>query len=750
MANRRKKTKKRAKKITAAEQKYFDLSVILFQNLLGLFDFRGEDAPGLYEKFQQTYANEVWVYACVYRIANSGAGIPIRLYKKGKGEERQEIYNHPLLDILSKPNRQMGQYDLTEWTLASMELTGMSYWLLDERGVFTGRPGSIYVLNPKYMRPLKDKQKYIRAYRYQIGTEYKDFNPDQIIVFKDYNPMNPFHGLGSVAPVKTTVDSNIAANTYNRNFFRNSARPDGVLETDKALGKNQWNRVLRQWRQKYGTEKHAHMTAILEKGLKYKAISTSQKDMDFVQLKKMNREDIMAAFGVPPAMVGVFEYANYANSKEQRAIFWEDTEIPKLNKYFDRLNRDLTIRYGENLELGYDPKDIKALQRDMKQMSETAKNLFSIGLPLNAIIDAMELPFEHVEGGDVGYLPLNLSPMTGEKEEPNPDPEPNKPKPPKPAPEKPAENQAKPKPKPKKRVKVTINQKSNSKRTPYDTEEKKKKKWLAFVKQQGKWENKYEKKLRTYFTSQERDIIANLNKFKSVSIRHISQDIFQVYGIKVGNEQKRRISIDDVILNRGKEIQELTKISGPIHRAALLDQARQEYRDMGLPIGNFDVDNPRVRKWLKKYGLKNAKEVQDYSTDVVRQALIDGIKEGESIDNLVLRIQDKYKWFKDSRARRIARTETIGASNEGALESYRQAEIVEKKGWLATYDGKARIGHEDAGRKYNEKGAIPIDDDFVITGEAGGELRGPAPGQMGAAADDINCRCSVFPVLKET
>jgi len=46
-------------------------------------------------------------------------------------------------------------------------------------------------------------------------------------------------------------------------------------------------------------------------------VGVNQKDMDFIQQKKMSREEICSVFKVPPALIGLFEYANYANAREQ-------------------------------------------------------------------------------------------------------------------------------------------------------------------------------------------------------------------------------------------------------------------------------------------------------------------------------------------------------------------------------------------------------------------------------------------------
>ena len=135
------------------------------------------------------------------------------------------------------------------------------------------------------------------------------------------------YGQGSVTAAKLALTQDFYAQQWNKYFFQNSARPDAVLESDSVLESGARQRVRESWKGMFGQSGRGK-TAILEGGLKYKEINRSQKDMDFIELRKFNREEILAAFGVPPVIVGVYEYANYANSKEQTQIFWKQTLIP--------------------------------------------------------------------------------------------------------------------------------------------------------------------------------------------------------------------------------------------------------------------------------------------------------------------------------------------------------------------------------------------------------------------------------------
>jgi hypothetical protein len=65
-----------------------------------------------------------------------------------------------------------------------------------------------------------------------------------------------------------------------------------------------------------------------------------------------------------------------------------------------------------------------------------------------------------------------------------------------------------------------------------------------------------------------------------------------------------------------------------------------------------------------------------------------------------------------------------------------------RKGWLAALDENTRETHIEAAREYDDSGAIALDEDFYV-----GDGHGQAPGQIGSAEEDINCRCSIYPVI---
>ena len=100
----------------------------------------------------------------------------------------------------------------------------------------------------------------------------------------------------------------------------------------------------------------------------------------------------------------------------------------------------------------------------------------------------------------------------------------------------------------------------------------------------------------------------------------------------------------------------------------------------------FDVNSPEVQKWLKSYTPKFGKSLEEVNVKKLRAELIEGMNAGEGVPELLRRVYETYDDWGFRRAKRIARTEAIRASNKAALNVYRQSGVVKKKIWITYHD----------------------------------------------------------------
>lgn len=119
----------------------------------------------------------------------------------------------------------------------------------------------------------------------------------------------------------------------------------------------------------------------------------------------------------------------------------------------------------------------------------------------------------------------------------------------------------------------------------------------------------------------------------------------------------------------------------------------------------------------------------------VRLSLADGLKAGESIDELAARIRAEVA-VSEVQARRLARTNVIGATNAGSLAqvSTMPAEEQPRKVWLATNDARTRLTHRAASGQQRA-----LNEPFTV---GGAHLQFPAD-PLGPDAEIQNCRCTL-------
>ncbi len=142
-------------------------------------------------------------------------------------------------------------------------------------------------------------------------------------------------------------------------------------------------------------------------------------------------------------------------------------------------------------------------------------------------------------------------------------------------------------------------------------------------------------------------------------------------------------------------------------------------------------------EWIKLRSLTLAKSINKTTLEALRHELSLGFEVGESIQQLTKRIEGYFTDSITSRAKMISRTEVIAASNAGAVDRYGK-EGVQRKEWFAAMDERTRDTHAAADGQI-----VGIDDDFKVGGDSM-----PAPGQGNDPSENINCRCTILPVLE--
>lgn len=319
------------------------------------------------EDFSSVQLRHSWVLACVRAIATSVSTVPLMVQRKKKdgwdrvGRDKWEVA------ALEDVNGYQSQQDILEATASFLALQGEYYW--EKTRNKAGRMTKLYGMHPNYVK-VKPGGEYISEFIFELsGEKPVMFESKDVIYFRFFNPVNDYKGLSPLSAAREGIITDFYAQQYNKAFFRNNATPRGVLETDKGLSNRALKRLKDLWNSIQGGAANAHKTAVLEEGLKYKALSISPKDMEFLKLREFNREEIMAVFGVYPVVIGLMAGSTFANSQSQMQLFYQHTIALYLTKLQSQLTYHMQREMKDpDIRVIFDLTQVPALRPSIKEV----------------------------------------------------------------------------------------------------------------------------------------------------------------------------------------------------------------------------------------------------------------------------------------------------------------------------------------------------------------------------------------------
>jgi len=98
------------------------------------------------------------------------------------------------------------------------------------------------------------------------------------------------------------------------------------------------------------------------------------------------------------------------------------------------------------------------------------------------------------------------------------------------------------------------------------------------------------------------------------------------------------------------------------------------------------IDDPEVLQALEDEEFLFAQKISETSAEDLRDSLLEGMENGETVDQLKDRIEELYEGWEGYRAERIARTESARAYSKGHVEAWRATGVVKNKVWVAAAD----------------------------------------------------------------
>jgi len=666
-----------------------------------------------YGDFIDAYSQLPWLYAGATALAVAAVKPDLKIYREEADGTPIEIEKEKINRLIERPNDFLSYRELLQITVINMAISGNMFWnmvgTMEESEIFDGNPpAELWWMKPENIEIKGDAQNFIKYYQYNYPSGgNKRLSPSEVIHFRLSNPDSYYRGMGSLQPAKNSAILEFNAITYNKNFLANDATPLFYFKSEKQLSVEQRAAHKREWNKVHKGTKKAGNFGYCWGGMSIEKLGLPPAEAQYAEMRKMNREEILATLGVPPSVVGLLEYANYSNMEVQQRKFWEDAVIPMLDLIADKLTLRLAPLFDEDYYFKFDYSNIKALQEDEERQAKIATMLVSHGIMSPDEVAEKYYNIEPIGGAAaLRYIPINWVPLNG-----------------------PVDKGKIPPPEKKSLKRAEDGEKPSF----WNTASRREILAKDFVRRVEMKEKPFVDQARQFLEVQAERAEKIAEKAESL----VAVNFHKAFNVDDENRkyaEKFRAHYYDMFKTAGEAGLELS-------------EGRLYFPDMRL-LKREDkfVVTPELEAAMGALILESGAQINEYTLEKILALYKEAVDQNLTVVQFAKTLRDKLTELSIGRSERIARTESAKVENWGQLEGYKQSGYIEKKAWLCYFVDESRQAHMDADGNYSEN-PIPLDQPFNVGGD---EMMYPGDGSRGARVGNIvNCLCTTMPEVRQ-
>ena len=293
------------------------------------------------------------VFAAIKLLSENIAGLPKSVMVRTKDGGYEPAVRHPAHALLYvRPNAYMDVFTFWFTIIAWLEGKGNAFAVIRYE---KGKPSALHPVYPDWVKVVfvnGEKMYVVKATNPDFSFLDGTYLENEMLHFMLFT----FNGIWGVDPISynaAAIGEGIAAQKFTADYFRTGGAIKGTIETDQALGDDDFDRFREHWKLMSGNGE----TPLLEYGFKYKAINLSPEASQLIQSKVFSIDDIARIFCIPPHMLAELSHATFSNIEQQNIFFGEYSLRPickriekqlELKLFTDRERGDYHVKFDLN------------------------------------------------------------------------------------------------------------------------------------------------------------------------------------------------------------------------------------------------------------------------------------------------------------------------------------------------------------------------------------------------------------------
>lgn len=355
------------------------------------------------------------VYAGLALLSGASAQLPLKVMRRRKGGGAEVARDHELHETLAiEPNPEQTSIVSRAQFMSRKILFGDGFYAKQRR---QGDAVRLWPLHPD--RVTQKRRKNFDLYyevRSSDGSTVREYRPEQIVHVPNL-PVHGSRGVGLVTLARQAISTSLAAEKHGALFFKNYARPLGILKTKNTFrDREKAEENIRSMFERTHGDENKHRIAVFDWGLEWQALGMTSEEAQFFELRGFQVVEVARFLGIPPHMLQHLDKATFNNIEELGAAFVRYSLQRHLIEIEQELTRKLIPR--NQWDLYFIKHNVDALVRGNLEARgkfyEVAARTF---MKVDEIRGKEDLPPLPDGKGDVILSELNRAPLEGRPRE---------------------------------------------------------------------------------------------------------------------------------------------------------------------------------------------------------------------------------------------------------------------------------------------------------------------------------------------
>ena len=340
----------------------------------------GLDLSGKFATYGALYRAQPSVATVVDKISAAAARLTVKVWDNTPESGKILDTESDLAKLIARPCTEMSSFNFWRWTVSTYEIYGEAFWYKQRNT--EGKVVNLLPMHPSrvavHRTPLGEVE-----YIFTLGVAAAGIlkaPASDVVAFQRYNPDSLMRGFSRLESLRTTLLNEDASRRATQSWWKRGARPSVFLKHPGELSQQAQDRLRANFDARHAGSDNAGSTAILEEGMEAQVVQLSAEEMQYIEGRKMNLQEVCMVFDVPPPVVHILDHATFSNITEQMRSMYRDTMAPRLEDIESVIDFSLRSEFAEEGTVKITFSLDEVLRGDFETRASSVQTLINTGV----------------------------------------------------------------------------------------------------------------------------------------------------------------------------------------------------------------------------------------------------------------------------------------------------------------------------------------------------------------------------------